>query len=189
LRGIVGQQRATEINNEINRSLNNNNNARIESVLEYLVRGRVRADEFVRVRNEISTSDSNTVTGLINVNTASETVLSCIPGIGPEYASMLVAYRVAHPDVLTSFAWVKDVLPSGSIYRAGRYLTDKSYQFSVDVAAVGNIAGRGYCRQKTVFDMRRGTPRIIFHQDLTAYGWALGAQVRENIREGRSDRA
>ena len=86
-------------------------------------------------------------------------------------------------------AWLPQVLPSSSLIRAGRYLTDKSYQFSVDVAAVGNASGRGYCREKTIFDMRTGKPRIIFHQDLTAYGWALGAEVRETLRQGRNDRA
>ena len=90
--------------------------------------------------------------------------------------------------MLTSYAWLPQVLPPTNIIRAGRYLTDRSYQFSADVAGVGNAAGRGYCREKTIFDMTRGTPRVIFHQDLTAYGWALGAQVRETIREGRNDR-
>jgi DNA uptake protein ComE-like DNA-binding protein len=192
LQRIVGQARAQAISSAVTASLGNNNNGQITSVLEYLVRGRVTSDEFPRIRDAISTTDNSTISGLINVNTASETVLSCIPGIGLEYASAIVAYRVAHPDVLTSYAWLQQVMPSTSLIRAGRYITDKSYQFSVDVAAVGNAAGRGYCREKTIFDMRRGTPRIIFHQDLTAYGWALGAQVRENIkqgiRQGRTDR-
>lgn len=183
---IVGQAQANAISGNINSSVGQN--GQIQSVLEYLLRGRVRTEDYARVRDAISTTDSSTVQGLININTASETVLSCIPGIGQD-ASTIVAYRVAHPDVLTSYAWLTQIgISTGNLIRAGRYITDKSYQFSVDVAAVGNAAGRGYCREKTIFDMRRGTPRIIFHQDLTAYGWALGAQVRENIRQGRTDR-
>ncbi len=181
LRQLLSAQRAQQITAAAG-------TGEINSILEYMVRGRITPEEFARIRDEITTSNGSTVSGLINVNTASETVLSCIPGIGPEYASAILAYRAAHPDTLVPFTWLPQVMPASNLIRAGRYLTDRSYQFSVDVAAVGNAAGRGYCREKTVFDMRRGTPRIIFHQDLTAYGWALGAEVRETLREGRNNR-
>lgn len=181
LQRIVGAGRAQAINGAVG-------TGQITSVLEYLVRGRVQEAEYAAVRDAITTSDATTVTGLVNVNTASEAVLACIPGIGQD-APTLVAYRAAHPDMLTSFYWLTQTgLSQTNMIRAGRYLTDKSYQFSVDVAAVGNSAGRGYCREKTVFDMRRGSPRIIYHQDLTAYGWALGYDARETFREGRNDR-
>jgi hypothetical protein len=182
LQRIVGSAgRAQQINGLVG-------NGQITSVLEYLVRGRVQENEFAQVRDAITTSDATTVTGLVNVNTASEAVLACIPGIGQE-APTIIAYRAAHPDMLTSFYWLTQVgLSPTNLARAGRYLTDKSYQFSVDVAAVGNSAGRGYCREKTIFDLRRGAPRVIYHQDLTAYGWALGYDVREYFREGRNDR-
>jgi hypothetical protein len=115
-------------------------------------------------------------------------VLACIPGIGPDNASALVSYRLANPDVTRgSFAWLTQVLSRGAITRAGPYITDRSYQFTADVVAVGPH-GRGYCRTRTVFDMTRSTPRIVYHQDLSGYGWALGAQVRQLMRAGRSDR-
>jgi DNA uptake protein ComE-like DNA-binding protein len=159
----------------------------LRSVAEFFVESRLTAEEFAQIRREISASDNGTVPGLINVNTASETVLSCIPGIGPENASAVVAYRLAHPDLLTSFAWLADVIGRTAMVRAGQYITDESYQFTADVAAVGNN-GRGYCRQKTIFDMTRSTPRIIYHQDLTSYGWALGAQVRQTLKEAKENR-
>jgi hypothetical protein len=84
---------------------------------------------------------------------------------------------LANPDVLTSFAWLTQVLTPAQIRQAGRYITDQSYQFTADVAAVGRF-GRGYCREKVIFDTRSTTPRIIYHQDLGAFGWALGSQVR-----------
>jgi hypothetical protein len=36
--------------------------------------------------------------------------------------------------------------------------------------------------------MTKTTPRIVYHQDLTAYGWALGAQVRQLLREAKENR-
>ena len=159
----------------------------LRSVAEFMVVSRMTPEEFARIRGDITTSNGGTVQGLVNVNTASETVLACIPGIGPENASALVAYRLAHPDVLTSFAWITQILNRAAIVRAGPYITDQSFQFCADVAAVGH-SGRGYCREKTIFDLRRGTPRIVFHQDFTAYGWALGAQLRQSLKEARDNR-
>jgi len=159
----------------------------MDSIAEFMVRGRLSAEEWAQIRGEITTSNNTTVAGLINVNTASETVLACIPGIGVENAATLVGYRSAHPDVLTSLYWLREVLTPNAIIRAGRYLTDRSYQFSADVAAVG-ISGRGYCREKTIFDLSEGTPRIVYHQDLTSYGWALGEQVRQTVRDAKERR-
>jgi DNA uptake protein ComE-like DNA-binding protein len=151
-----------------------------DSVAEFMWDSGMTPEEYALVNTDF-TARSGTVTGLINVNTASEIVLSCIPGIGPENAPMLVAYRLANPDVLTSFAWLRQVLSRSNVARAGRYITDHSYQFSADVVAVGRF-GRGYARAKTVFDMSNGIPRIVYHQDLSAYGWALGPTIRQSTR-------
>jgi DNA uptake protein ComE-like DNA-binding protein len=161
----------------------------IRSVAEFMVASRLSPEEFAQIRGDITVSSGSTITGLVNVNTASETVLACIPGIGPENAAALVAYRLANPDVTRgTFTWLQQAgLSRGDITRAGPYLTDRSYQFTADVAAVGR-SGRGYCRTRTVFDMTRATPRIIYHQDLTAYGWALGTRVRQLLREAKENR-
>jgi hypothetical protein len=145
------------------------------------------ADEFALVHTDLTaaTATNGTTQGLVNVNTAGAAVLSAIPGIGPDNAPTLVAYRQAHPEALTSFAWLTQVLSAAAIRRAGPYITDQSYQFSADIAAVG-INGRGYCREKVVFDTSAGKPRIVYRQDLTAFGWALGATARR-ILNGTND--
>jgi type II secretory pathway component PulK len=153
----------------------------IGSVAEFYAVSGLTAAEFQQIHTRLTASTGTTVQGLININTASEAVLDCIPGIGTDYASAIVSYRLAHPDVLTSLAWITQVITDPTaIRRAGPLITDQSYQFSVDVAAVGRN-GRGYCRQKVVFDLSSGTPRIVYRQDLTAYGWALGAQARQSL--------
>jgi hypothetical protein len=122
----------------------------------------------------------------VNVNVASEAVLACIPGIGPERAANLVAYRATHPGDLTSMAWLTAAgMTAANVRQAGTYITDQSYQFSADIAAVGTN-GRGYCREKVVFDMSTGRPRIVYRQDLTSFGWALGATTRR-ILSGLND--
>jgi DNA uptake protein ComE-like DNA-binding protein len=159
----------------------------VRSVAEFMVVTRLTPEEFAQIRTDITASNGATVQGLINVNTASETVLACIPGIGIENAPALIAYRLAHPEALTSLAWITQILNRASITRAGPFLTDQSYQFCADVVAIGD-SGRGYSRAKTLFDLSSGTPRIIYHQDLTAYGWALGMPRRSALRDARENR-
>ncbi|HEY2573326.1 MAG TPA: hypothetical protein VGH65_04625, partial [Verrucomicrobiaceae bacterium] len=60
----------------------------------------------------------------------------------------------------------------------GDYITTHSYQFTADIAAVGPF-GRGYRRVRFVFDLSEGTPKIIYRQDLSRLGWALGRQTRD----------
>ena len=150
------------------------------SSLEFYLRGHLTADEFAQISTEITTTNSAYVEGLINVNTASAEVLACVPRIGTDKAGSLVAYRQSNPDKLTSLAWVTEVLDADSAMEAGRYLTAQSYQFTADVAAVGHH-GRGYRRVRFVFDTSGGTPKILYRQDLSRLGWALGKKARQQL--------
>jgi DNA uptake protein ComE-like DNA-binding protein len=151
------------------------------SVADFMLTSRMTAAEFALVHTAVTAATGTAQHGLVNVNTASEEVLACIPGIGPNSAPAVVAYRLANPTLLTSFAWLSSVLSAASIRRAGPYITDQSYQFSADIAAVGRN-GRGYHREKLVFDTSQGIPRIIYRQDLTGSGWALGPQIRQGLK-------
>jgi hypothetical protein len=81
-------------------------------------------------------------------------------------------------------AWVIDALgTSSSIVTAlatGDFITTHTYQFTADIAAVGAY-GRGYRRVKFVFDVSDGTPKILYRQDLSRLGWALGDQTRQTL--------
>lgn len=183
-RGIT-TQRAVQIMGRIPFNARNpNQTPALTSVADLMVTTQMTAAEFALVHTDLTavaaTVTSGVATGLVNVNTASAAVLSAIPGIGPTNAPTLVAYRQAHPDEMTSFAWLTQVLSAAAIRQAGRYITDQSYQFSADIAGVG-ANGRGYCREKVVFDVSTGKPRIVYRQDLTAYGWALGAETRRYL--------
>lgn len=178
--GLPALLRSAFSTERANALLANVGNANFSSVAEFMVASRMTADEFARVHTDITAGNGNSIAGLVNVNTASATVLACIPGIGTENAATLVAYRAAHKEELTSLAWIAGVLKRADLVRAGPFLTDQSYQFTADVAAVARN-GRGYAREKTVFDLSNGSPRIIYHQDLGQYGWALGAAVRQNL--------
>jgi type II secretory pathway component PulK len=149
----------------------------VNSVLAFYMKSGMTEDEFAQISADVVGS---TVTGLVNVNTASAEVLACIPGIGTDKAPALVTYRQTNPDKLTSVAWVSNVLERTNIVAAGPYLTGQSYQYSADIAAVGHH-GRGYRRTRFVFDLSAGAPTIKYRQDLTHLGWAIGKRARESL--------
>jgi len=148
------------------------------SVLEFYTRSGMTADEFAQVADALTVSADPYIPGLVNVNTASATVLACLPGIGVNNAQTLVTYRQTHPDQLATVAWVAQALGNAVAVQAGPYITAKSYQLTADVAAIGHH-GRGYRRTLFVFDTSGGTPKIIYRRDLNQLTRALGA-ARQN---------
>lgn len=158
------------------------------SPIDFYLRSGLSFDEFAQIADMITVTNSAYLEGLVNVNTASEVVLACIPGIGVQYASALVAYRRAHPEKLNCVAWVIDVLGQENARVAGPFITVYTYQYSADIVAVGRL-GRGYKRVRVVIDTSDGTPRVVFRQDLTHLGWALGRDIRERLMQMRSNMA
>jgi len=150
--------------------------------LEFFIRSGMEPEEFVQIANDITVAMGSYIDGRINVNTAGATVLACLPGFTSDIAQQLVTYRQTNPDNLTSIAWVVDALGQNTTtlqsLQAGDYITTQSYQFSADVAALGPH-GRGYRRNRFIFDTSEGVPRIIYRQDLGHLGWALGKDVRQ----------
>ena len=147
-------------------------------------RNAMTSDEFALIANDITVASGTYIQGRINVATASPTVLSCLPGMTIDLAQQLVSYRQTNPLLATnSIAWIVEALGQNNAsvlqtLAAGDYLTTQSYQFTADVAAVGPY-GRGYRRVRFVFDMSDGTPKIVYRQDLSHLGWALGREVRQ----------
>lgn len=154
------------------------------SLLHFYLRSGMTPDEFAQVEGELTVSTN--ATGRVNVNTASEAVLACIPGIGFENAGALVAYRQMQSGRLGTLAWVTEVLEEADAIQAGPYLTGRSYQYSADIVALGR-QGRGYQRVRCVLDTSGGAPRLVTRQDLTHLGWALGPEVREVLLTARRE--
>jgi DNA uptake protein ComE-like DNA-binding protein len=146
--------------------------------------------DFAKISDDVTTSTNNYFRGRLNVNTAGQDVLTALfMGLnnGNEQtadadAQTLITYRQQNPDNLTSVAWVIDALGTGNstltTLRRGDYITTRSFQFTADIAAVGAY-GRGYRRVKFIFDTSDGTPKILYRQDLSRLGWALGEKARQ----------
>jgi type II secretory pathway component PulK len=146
--------------------------------------------DFANVYHNVTTSTNLYTYGLLNINTAGVPVMTALfMGLGVDQntatgaAQSLVAYRQQNPGNLNSIAWMVDALGNNNavvqaLAAANRdYITTQSYQFTADVAAVGPF-GRGYRRVKFIFDISEGSPKIIYRQDLSRLGWALGEKAR-----------
>jgi DNA uptake protein ComE-like DNA-binding protein len=146
--------------------------------------------DFSKICYNVTTTTNLYTNGLLNINTASATVMTALfMGLGVDQstaqgaAQSLVTYRQQNPNNLNAISWIVDALGNSSpvvqyLANANRdYITTESFQFTADIAAVGPF-GRGYRRVKFIFDISEGTPKIIYRQDLSRLGWALGEKAR-----------
>ena len=149
------------------------------------------ADDIAKICNVVTTTTNLYTYGRVNINTAGEAVLtSLLMGANIDQdtadgaAQSLISYRQQNPTALTSPAWFVTALgQNNSVVTAlvkHDWITTKSFQYTADIAAVGPF-GRGYRRVKFIFDITDGTPKIIYRQDLSRLGWALGDKVRETL--------
>jgi type II secretory pathway component PulK len=162
----------------------------IASPLQFYLRassgsGGMTSDEFASVSTNLTTVPASRpyIEGRVNVNTASAAVLACLLNGDTAAAQQLVNYRRVNSTSLGSIAWVITALGQSfsndiQALQSWDNMTTQSYQFTADVAALGPH-GRGYRRVKFVFDTSSGTPQIVYRQDLTQLGWALGKEARQ----------
>jgi type II secretory pathway component PulK len=154
------------------------------SPLAFYRASKMTSDEFAKIANALTVTNGAYIEGRINVNNASAAVLASLPGLNSDLsvAQTLTNYRQSNPDKLGSVAWVVDALGESNstaldALQATDCITTQTFQISADVAALGPN-GRGYRRIRFVFDTSDGTPKIVYRQDLTNLGWALGKDVR-----------
>ncbi|MBL9136283.1 MAG: general secretion pathway protein GspK [Verrucomicrobiales bacterium] len=173
---LLQEKLSTDRANAILRQLGNPATG-FRSVLEFYIRSQMTAAELALIETNVMVAGTNSLAGLINVNTAPEPVLACIPGIGTERAPSLVARRASNDPRTPSIAWVTEILDTEQAIEAGPYLTGHSYQFTADIVGVGHH-DRGFRRSRYVCDLAGATPRIAARRDLTDRGWPLGAPLR-----------
>ena len=148
-------------------------------------------DDFNKIASNVTTSTNTYFRGRINVGTArSDVLVALFEGLNVDNstaesaAQTLINYRQQNVSLLNSIAWVIDALGNNSpvitALARGNYVTTHSYQFTADIAAVGAF-GRGYRRVKFIFDVSDGSPKILYRQDLSRLGWALGDKARTDL--------
>ena len=167
-----------------------NQTVSVTSLLQYYVtnisNGMTRED-FDDIYDFIAVSNGPQ-RGMINVNTASRTVLGSLDGMTSDKVEDLINYRDNNPDNLYSIAWVAEALnitTAADLPKCHPLLTTHTYQITADIAAIGHH-NRGYRRLRVTFDTSTGVPQIIYRQDLTHLGWALGKDIRDDILNSKN---
>ena len=195
----AGTSSATRMAQSIYRTIHPNPNNRLivnncNGLLDFCLRCKntgLSSGDFANISDSVTTSTNAYFRGRVNVNTATADVLTAVfmgANVDEQTASgaaqTLISYRQQNPDNLGSIAWIIDALGNNSpvvtALTRGNFVTTHSYQFTADIAAVGAF-GRGYRRVKFIFDVSDGTPKILYRQDLSRLGWALGEKARENL--------
>lgn len=188
LQSHFGSSRANEIISRLGTTT-------FASLLQFYLASGLSSSDFAQIADGLTASTNAYTYGLVNINTADDVVLTALfmgvdtsisESTAESAAQNVINYREQNSSSasLNSVAWVADALGSTSpVVRAlagGDYITTRSFQFTADIAAVGPF-GRGYRRVKFIFDTSNGTPQIIYRQDLSQLGWALGDKVRATL--------
>jgi type II secretory pathway component PulK len=176
LQEATSEDRALEIMNRLSTG------ASYTSIIDFYYRSGMTYDEFTQVADRLTTSSEQTLTGLVNVNTAPKEVLLCLPGLEESDVEALLSYRSAH-QTLDSVAWVTEALTQEKATGIGAYITTRSNQYSADIIGVsGN--GRAYRRYKAVLDTQQTPPRVVYWKVLTDSGWPLSREIVATLRKG-----
>lgn len=155
-------------------------NTQFDSLAQFWLQSGMTDDEFDQIDQDLSISEEPYTEGLVNINTAPYEVLVCLPGLDETTAQQIVNYRTTNYENLKSFTWLREVLEESVILTLGVYITAQNYQYSADIAAVGND-GKGYRRVQFIIDNSDGTPVVRYRRDLTRLGWALGESIRQEL--------
>jgi type II secretory pathway component PulK len=124
--------------------------------------------------------------GLININTAPEAVLMCLPGISQSDADTLVSTRSqqAVDGSTTTTTWAQNALGNAKWQAIAPYVTARTYQYSADIVAVSGD-GRSFRRVRLVIDARTQPAKILYRKDVTDLGWPLSPDIRTSLRAGK----
>ena len=151
------------------------------SMMDYFFKSKMTSDEFGALDGKITVANGKRTVGLINVNTASEKVLACLPGLEQADAASLIAGR---PEEQTKgVAWVTSVLSEEKAVGIGPYITGRCSVYSADIVSVSGD-GRSFKRCRVIINAQKTPAKIVFKRDLTGLGWPLDPEILDRLRDG-----
>ncbi|MCH8192550.1 MAG: general secretion pathway protein GspK [Planctomycetes bacterium] len=159
------------------------NNPSFDNIFEFYYQIGIEASEFGQFADRITTSQEESLIGLVNVNSAPKPVLLCLPSLEDSDADKLINERGRASTDLQSIAWVLEVLDQDKAMAIGRFITTRSYQYRADIVSVsGN--GRSFRRHASILDAMESPTRVRFWKSLTHLGWPLDRDILATLRAG-----
>jgi DNA uptake protein ComE-like DNA-binding protein len=146
---------------------------------------------FKIVVDHLTVVAGTSVPGLVNINTASQQVLLCLPGITQDIAVKLMEYRTTPGNDLSNIGWLLSVVDPAVLQQIANLITCRSYQYRIN--AVGRVGtpysvGAGsstagperpgaFRRMVAVFDKAATpNPRLVYWKDQTKLGMPYDPQ-------------
>jgi hypothetical protein len=132
--------------------------------------------ELALVLDRCTTTNLTNLVGLVNLNTASATVLAALPGLNAALADAIVAARTGlNPDAQKIAAWLYEdgILNADTFKQVAPYLTTRSYQFNFLVAAYSVPAG-SYRLLEVIVDVGVKPPTVLLLRDVSQLGLPSG---------------
>ncbi len=146
----------------------------------------VGADELADVLDRLTCTDEETLTGLVNVNTAPAAVLAALMG-GDEFtARRIVDYRAGLGDIerLTpAWLYAQGVVDAERFVELAPMLTTRSNSFHVRCLGFGVPCGR-FRVLEAIIDVSDTRPRITYLRDITRLGLPFVPDADELRRGG-----
>lgn len=152
----------------------------------------ITKEELPRILDLFTADDEGRHDGLINLNTASATVLATLPDVDVALAESIVSTRTGlGPEKRTTPAWLyQEGLVDAPKFKAlARSLVSRSYQYHFHVIGYGLPSGR-YRVLEVVVDVASQPGRITYLRDITRLGlpFQLKADPTATTGEGASIR-
>jgi hypothetical protein len=149
----------------------------------------VTKDELPRLLDLFSTDNEGRHDGLINLNTASATVLATLPAIDGALAETIVSTRSSiSPERRATIAWLyQDGLVDATRFKAiAPSLVARSYQFHFHVIGYGIPSGR-YRVLEAGIDVAGTERRVTYLRDITRLGMPF--ELKGNSLESNGEGA
>ncbi|MHC4994098.1 MAG: type II secretion system minor pseudopilin [Planctomycetota bacterium] len=164
-----------------------------QNILDAYYQSGLTAEQFDKALPYITTSEDETLKGLININTAPRAILMTLPSLEEEDVDQLLERRTealseAGEDeygiqINPGITWVTEALDQVKAVQIGQYLTTESFQSTADIVAV-SPEGRSYERFRMVYDTTGEEPRVMYWKRLTHLGWPLDPELLQKLRDG-----
>jgi DNA uptake protein ComE-like DNA-binding protein len=175
-----------------------------KSIVAWYQASGLQPQEFGPIASYLTTSKSTTLTGMLNINTASSQALLCLPSVQQADADAIVSSRTSNSGGVSStsgsgitmsgsssnstapsgdLTWLFQAVSPQTAAAISPYITVRSFQYSADIVAVSGD-GRSFRRARIVVDARTSPPVIVYRKDLTGYGWPLTTDIRTTMRKG-----
>ncbi|MCG3131131.1 MAG: hypothetical protein FLDDKLPJ_01907 [Phycisphaerae bacterium] len=140
-------------------------------------------EDLPQLMDRLTAEEEMEVRGLININTAPDLVLRCVPGLAEEEVAAIVARR-AELDSLTksTTAWLvtEGVIGVEKYVEIAPKICARGTQFTVEALGYADHVGM-VTRIQVIYDMRGPLAQTMYYRDLTQLGGSF--PIREEDEE------